>query len=168
MRKEAMQEYGYNLQRDGWLNAITDEKNQTIRFDGIPWRGALEKHHVFFSILLVIPTDNNDVVMDWQCSACTHSLSASSLLWIFRYFFFTSFHTNIFCLFALGGSITACRSLERHIVALENDSIIFNAILLLMCDPQPAHTPRSVVPPSTSIFYPPQKMTKWAFGFFCV
>jgi hypothetical protein len=45
-----MHEYGYNLQQDGWLNAFTDEKSQAMRSDGIFWRGAREKHHVFFSI----------------------------------------------------------------------------------------------------------------------
>jgi hypothetical protein len=86
---------------------------------------------------------------------------------IFLLFFFTSFHTNIFPLFGLGGSITTCPSLERHIVAIESDPIIFNATLLPMCDPQPARTTRSVAPPSTSIFDPPQKMTKRNFGFIC-
>jgi hypothetical protein len=72
-----------------------------------------------------------------------------------------------FALFALGGSITACRSIERHIVALESDPIIFNAILLPMRDTLPSRTPRSLAPPSSSIFDPPQKMTKRAFGFLC-
>jgi len=63
--------------------------------------------------------------------------------------------------------MTACRSLERHIVALESDPIIFNALLLPMCDLQHALTSRSVVQPFTSIFYLPQKMTKRAFSFLC-
>jgi hypothetical protein len=55
--EEAMQKYGYNLQRDGWLNAFTDEKSQAMRSDGVPWRGAREKHHVFFSSFsLLSPT----------------------------------------------------------------------------------------------------------------
>ena len=45
---EANQEYNYHLQRDGWWNVFTDEKSQTMRSDGIPWRGAREKHHAFF------------------------------------------------------------------------------------------------------------------------
>ena len=165
VREEAIQKYSYNLQQDGWLNVFTNEKSHAMRNDGVSWRGAREKHHVFFSILLFSLTDKNDVIMDWQCGVGTHSLSASSLLWIFCNFFFTSFHTNLIHLFALGGSIAACRSLERHIEALESDPIIFNALLLPMRDPQTARTPRSVAPPSTSIFYLPQKMTKRAFGF---
>ena len=49
------------------MNAFTDEKSQAMRNDGVRWRGAREKHHVFFSILLATLTDNNDVIMDWQC-----------------------------------------------------------------------------------------------------
>ena len=66
-----MQEYGYNLQRDGWLNVFTDEKSQAMRNNGIPWRGAREKHHVFFSILLSILTDKNDVIIEYQCGVGT-------------------------------------------------------------------------------------------------
>ena len=80
VREEAMQEYGYNLQRDGWLNTFTDEKSQAMRSDGVPWRGAREKHPVFFSILLVTLIDKNDVIMDWQCGVGTPSFSTSSLL----------------------------------------------------------------------------------------
>ena len=64
MREDAMQEYNYNLQQDGWLNAFTDEKSQAMRNDEIPWRGACKKHHVFFSILLATLTDKN-VIMKW-------------------------------------------------------------------------------------------------------
>jgi hypothetical protein len=114
------------------LNVFTDEKNQAMRSDGVPWQGAREKHHVFFSSFsLLSPT------------------------------------RMMLPLFALGGSIIACRSLELHIVALESDPIIFNALLLPMRDPQPAHTSRSVAPPSTSIFDPPKKVTKRAFGVIC-
>ena len=80
VREEAMHEYGYNLQRDGWLNAFTDEKSQAMRNDGVPWRDAHEKHHVFFPILLSILTDKNDVIMHWQCGVGRNSLSASFLL----------------------------------------------------------------------------------------
>ena len=67
----------------------------------------------------------------------------------------------------VGGSITSCRSIERHIVALQSDPMIFNAILLPMREPQPSRTPRSIAPPSISIFDPPKKMTKFAFSFLC-
>ena len=80
MREDSLQEYGYNLQRDGWLNTFIDEKNQTMRSDGIPWRGAREKHHVFLSILFATLINKNDVIMDWQYGVGMHSLLASSLL----------------------------------------------------------------------------------------
>jgi hypothetical protein len=51
-----------------------------MRSDGVPWRGAREKHPVFFSILLATLTDKNDVIMDWQCGVGTPSFSTSSLL----------------------------------------------------------------------------------------
>ena len=48
VRPEIAHEYGYYLQQDGWLDAFTNEKNQTMRSDGIPWRGTRKKHQVFF------------------------------------------------------------------------------------------------------------------------
>jgi hypothetical protein len=36
VREEAMHEYGYNVKRDGWLNAFIDEKSQAMRSDGVP------------------------------------------------------------------------------------------------------------------------------------
>lgn len=79
VRPEATQEYGYHLQRDGWLNTFTDDKSQAMRSDGVPWRGAREKHQVFFSILFATLTDKNDIIMDWQCGVGKRYLSASSL-----------------------------------------------------------------------------------------
>jgi hypothetical protein len=75
-----MQEYGYNLQRDGWLDTFTDEKSQAMRSDGVPWRGAREKRLVSFSILLATLTNKNDVIKDWQCGIGTPFFSTSSLL----------------------------------------------------------------------------------------
>ena len=106
-----------------------------MRSAGIPWRGAREKHLVFFSIIFATLTDKNDVIMGWKCD--------------------------------IGGSITAWRSIERHIVAFESDPMIFNAILLPMRENQPSQTPRSNAPPSTFLFDPSKKMTKRAFGFLC-
>ena len=58
---------GYNIKRDGWLNNFTEEKNQAIRENGVPWRGAREKRHEFFSILFSSLTDDDDIIMNWQC-----------------------------------------------------------------------------------------------------
>jgi len=65
VRDEVVKEYGYNLQRDGWLNAFTEEESQAMRDDRVPWRGAREKHYHFFAILFSTLTDKNDVIMDW-------------------------------------------------------------------------------------------------------
>jgi len=168
VRDEAVREYGYNLQRDGWLNAFTEDESQTMRDDGVPWRGAREKHHLFFKILFATLTDKNDIIMDWQCGVGMCFLSSSTFLSTFHFIFHILYSILTFLgPSPLGGSILACRSLDRHIVALESDPDIFNALLLPMRDPQPQRTSRQVAPPTTSIFDPPQKLTKRAFGFLC-
>jgi hypothetical protein len=48
VRTSDFKDMGYNLKRDGWLNNFTDVKNQSVRDDGVPWRGAREKRHEFF------------------------------------------------------------------------------------------------------------------------
>jgi hypothetical protein len=58
---------GYNLKRNGWFNSFMDLKNQSMRDDGVPWRGAREKRPKFFSILLSALTDKDDIILDWQC-----------------------------------------------------------------------------------------------------
>jgi hypothetical protein len=67
VREEVMQRYDYNLHQDGWLNAFTDEKSQAMRTDVIPWRGAHERHHIFFSIILAIFTER--MMLLWTGSA---------------------------------------------------------------------------------------------------
>jgi len=69
VRSMEFEKMDYNLKRDGWLNSFIDEENQLMREDGVPWRGAREKRHEFFSILFSALTDENDIVMDWQCGA---------------------------------------------------------------------------------------------------
>lgn len=79
----AFDKMGYNLQKDGWLNSFTDEKNQALSEDGVPWRGAREKRHEFYSILFSALTDKDDIVMDWQCGL---GLFSTFLFLIFYYF----------------------------------------------------------------------------------
>jgi hypothetical protein len=124
---------------DGWMpSSMRRAKRCAVM--GYLSEVLVKRHHVFFSILLATLTNKNDVIMDMQYGVGTPSFSASSLFWIFHYFCLTSFLTNILPLFALGSSITACRSLERHIVALESDPIIVKALLLPMQNLQPACT----------------------------
>jgi hypothetical protein len=58
---------GYSLKRDGWMNTFIDVNNQSMRGDGVPWRGAREKRSEFFSIFFSALTDKDDIIMDWQC-----------------------------------------------------------------------------------------------------
>jgi hypothetical protein len=67
VRTSDFEDMGYNLKRDGWFNSFTDVKNQSIRDDGVPWRGAREKRPEFFSIIFSALTDKDDIIFDWQC-----------------------------------------------------------------------------------------------------
>ena len=61
-----------------------------MRDDGVPWRGAHEKHHEFFSIICFAPTDNDDIIMDWQCGVGLFFISLN-----FTFLFFSCI--IIFC-----------------------------------------------------------------------
>ena len=64
VRTSNFEDMDYNLKRDGWFNNFTDEKNQAMREDRAPWRGAHEKHYEFFSIIFSALTDKDDIIMD--------------------------------------------------------------------------------------------------------
>ena len=82
---------GYNLKRDGWLNNFVDAKNQWMREDGVPCRGAREKHPKFFSIIFFVLTNKNNIIMDWQCGICMFFISLF-FLFLTCYFFLYLFH----------------------------------------------------------------------------
>ena len=136
------EDMGYNLKRDGWLNNFTDVKNQSVREDGVPWRGARGKHPEFFSILFSALTDKDDILLDWQCGIGLFftSLFFISLFFTF-YFLWISFVAIHFLILTysyfvvLGGSIIVCHSIQRHIVALESDSDVLKSILLPIREP---------------------------------
>ena len=65
VRTSDFKNMGYNLKRDGWLNSFTNVKNQSMRDDGVPWRGARKKRPDFFSILFPALTDKDDIILDW-------------------------------------------------------------------------------------------------------
>ena len=67
VRTSKFQDMGYNLKKDGWLNNFVDAKNQSMREDGVLWRGASEKRLDFISIICFALMDKDDIVMDWQC-----------------------------------------------------------------------------------------------------
>ena len=84
VRSSELQDWGYNLKRDGWLNNFVDAKNQSMRDDGVPWRGAREKRLDFFTIFFIALMDKDDIIMDWQCGVGMFFIS----LFFFLIFFF--------------------------------------------------------------------------------
>lgn len=151
---------GFSLEKDSLLHNFTDEESQLMKDGKVPWRGAREKSMEFLSIVIQTLTRKHDIVMDLQCGTCfslpsyTLSLSFISCFCIFNFFSLPhsiSFH--------LGASITACRMAERHIVALERDSEIFEAVLLPMRDSVPPAEP-VVAHPDPSSTEPRQKLLR--------
>jgi hypothetical protein len=64
----------------------------------------------------------------------------------------------------LGGSIIACRSIQRHIVALESDIDVFKSIILPIREPDQEQTSQPAAPQRGSVFAPPpRKMAKRNF-----
>ena len=86
---------------------------------------------------------------------------------------FGFFHIHVriltpFHFFPLGSSIIACRSIQRHIVALEYDIDVFKSLLLPLREPEQDHTSHHAEPQRGSVFAPPpQKMPKRNFDFLC-
>jgi hypothetical protein len=81
---------GYNPKRDGWLNNFVDVQNQSVREDGVPWRGAREKRPEFFSILFSALSNKDDIVMDWQCGMGMFLISLFFILVFFLVSFLSS------------------------------------------------------------------------------
>ena len=67
VRTSTSEDKGYNLKRDGWITSFTDVKNQSMRDDGVPWRSTRENRPDFFNTLFAALTDNDDIILDWQC-----------------------------------------------------------------------------------------------------
>ena len=86
---------GYNLKRDGCLNSFVDAKNQSIREDGVPRRGAREKGPNSFSILFSALTDKEDNVMDWQCGVGMVFILLILILILFSNFNVFFFHVTV-------------------------------------------------------------------------
>ena len=167
---------GYNLKKDGWLNSFIYVKNQSMQGDGVPWRGAHEKHPEFFSIIFSALADKDDILLDWQCGIGSFLYSLfPCLCYLCLRFFSYGFTSNSFpypYLFAfcfLGNSIIACRSIQRHIVAFELDIDVFKSILLPICEPEQEYTSQQAAPQRGSVFAPPpRKMAKRNFDLMCV
>jgi len=167
---------GYNLKRDGWLNSFVDVNNQSMREDGVPWRGPREKRADFFTILFSALTDKDDIVMDWQCGVGMLFMSLFFILFFLALLFLFVlvsffFHPRILTytqLVVLGGSVIACRSIQRHIVALESDIDVYKSVLLPLREPDQEHTSHHVAQQRGSVFAPPPlKMAKRNFDLLC-
>ena len=177
VRTSDFEDMGYNLKRDGWLNNFTDGKNQSMREDGMPWRGAREKCPEFLSIIFFALTDKDNIILDWQYGVGSFFVSLFFMSLFFDVlisFVLVPFPIHFFILtylhfVVLGGSIIACRFIQRHIVALESNIDIFKSIFLPMREHEQKHTSQHVAPQRGSIFAPPPwKMAKRYFDLLCV
>jgi hypothetical protein len=161
----------YNFKRDGWLKSFVDVQSQSMREDVMPWRGAREKRPEFFSILFSALTDKDNIIMDWQSGVGMFLISLFFILnfssQLVSFSIFSRFLTFA-QLVSLGGSVIACHSIQRHIVALESDIDIYKSVLLPMREPDHNHTSQHVAPQRGSVVAPPpRKMAKRNFDLLC-
>ena len=125
---------GFSIKKDGMLTNFTDDTNQLMNGDK-PWRGAHEKNDHFLNIIFDTIMQEGDIVMDWHTS-----IGISYLIPFFSPFSLSLPQKRFFKpsdLYLLGASITACCSSGRHIIAVECDTEIFNAVLLPLRDREP-------------------------------
>ena len=138
----------YNLKRDGWLNSLTNVKNQSMREDGVPWRGAREKCPKFFPIFFSVLTGKDDIIIDWQCDVGWFFITLFFMSLFFNvlfYFIFVSFSIHFLILIfshfvVLRGFVIACHFIQRHIMALKSDIDIFKSVLLPMRETEQEYT----------------------------
>jgi hypothetical protein len=114
--------------------------------------------------------------LDWQCAVGSFFTSLFFMSFFFdvlisivfdpfpiHFFFLTYSHFVV-----PGGSIIACCSIQRHIVALESDIDIFKSILLPIREHEQEHTSQQAAPQRGPIFAPPpRKMAKRNFDLLC-
>ena len=110
---------------DVLLNLVT--KNTQLMRGSIPWRGGREKDPILLQMLIESTTQTSDIVLD-----CNASTSKDFLLILLvkalSDFLFIHIFLHIAC-FNSGASIHACQKAGRHFVAMEEDQMIFKAIL---------------------------------------
>jgi hypothetical protein len=171
VRTSDLEDMGYNLKRDGWLNNFTNVKIQSMRDDRVPWRGARKIRPEFFSIIFFNLTDKDDIILDWQYGI---GLFFTSLFfYVLIFFVFGPFCIHFFIpvyshFFVLGGSIIACRSIQSHIVVLESDIDIYKSIFLLIREPEQEHTSQHAAPQRGLVFAPSRrKRAKRNFDLLC-
>ena len=113
--------------------------------------------------------------MDWQYGVGMFFISLFFLSFFFNVLLSFvlapfSIHSRILTfahLVVLRGSVIACRSIQRHIMAMKSDIDIYKSILL-MREPEQEHTSQHVAPQWWSVFAPPsRKMAKRNFDLLC-
>jgi hypothetical protein len=113
-------------QGDAIVNFTTKDTQKMV--DGFPWRGPKERDLFFMKSLILSASDEGDIIVDVKASTgtCflimlfTHVFATSSIL--------TQLVFSIVLLFT-GASIQACREHGRHLVALEEDAVIYKGLL---------------------------------------
>lgn len=111
-------------ERDDLTNFTTHE-SQLLRPSGLPWRGSREKDPSFIQCFIECLTDERDIVCDWSPS--TGCMSSQSVV-IFK-IVFLKFQYLICVGQIVGASVVACQRSNRHLIALEPDEEIFEALL---------------------------------------
>ena len=142
---------GSFLLEDDWLCNFTTEKNQLMRPDGVPWRGAREKDPRFMQIWIESLTSEGDVVVDFSASTGRLAFIAipdhCSLSYCCNYYTLYFYILLTYTCSLVGSSIIVCRRSGRHIIAFEDDAPIFDGILAPMRDDTP--DPPTVLPTPT-------------------
>ena len=135
------------------------------------WRGAREKYPKFFSYFS--PSSQTKATLSWIGNVVLFVLHflVHHVFFLCFNFFCTCFISHSFLnliywhFVVLRGSIIACRSNQRHIVAFESNIDIFKSILLPFCKPEQKHTSHHAAPQRGLVFAaPPSKMEKCNFN----
>ena len=157
----------YNLKRDGWLNNFVDAMNQSMRDDRLSrWERPWFLLHVFHCPHGQGRHYHGLAMWRWYV---LHLFVLLFYFFLVRSFLFVSFSVDsrvltFVHLVLLGGSFSACCSIQQHIVALESDIDIYKSLLLSMCEHDLEHTSQRPVPQRGSVFAPPpRKMPKRNF-----
>ena len=105
----------------------------------------------FFSIIFSALTNKDDIIMNLQYNVGWFFISLSLFLNVLLSFMLVPFPIHFFMLtfshfFVLEGSVIACRSIQRHIVAFESDIDIFKSIFIPMREPEQEYTSQHAAP----------------------
>ena len=117
------------------LNLATID-NQLLNKD-VSWRGARKKDSKSIELLIEALTKLRVVVLDAYASTGTTTMALHSWIFDCMCLNLVQFANGWFSLWFLGASIHACKLSGRHLVALEGDANIFEAIIASLCEANP-------------------------------